>query len=40
MRKAYADLKAAKAKYGCDWRTAAFTMAVERVGQAALLRGL
>jgi glutamate dehydrogenase/leucine dehydrogenase len=40
MQKAYADLKATKAKHNCDWRTAAFTLAVERVGQAALLRGL
>jgi glutamate dehydrogenase (NAD(P)+) len=40
MTKAYADLKATRAKYNCDWRTAAFTMAVERVGQAALMRGL
>jgi len=40
MQKAYADLKATKAKHNCDWRTAAFALAVERVGQAALLRGL
>jgi glutamate dehydrogenase (NAD(P)+) len=40
MAKAYADLKATRAKHTCDWRTAAFALAVERVGQAALLRGL
>jgi glutamate dehydrogenase (NAD(P)+) len=40
MQKAYADLKATKVKHSCDWRTAAFALAVERVGQAALLRGL
>ena len=40
MNKAYADLKLTKEKYRCDWRTAAFVLAVGRVGQAALLRGL
>jgi len=40
MTQAFADLKAAKTKHGCDWRTAAFALAVERVGKAALLRGL
>jgi glutamate dehydrogenase (NAD(P)+) len=40
MQKAYDDLKATKAKHTCDWRTAAFALAVERVGQAAMLRGL
>jgi glutamate dehydrogenase (NAD(P)+) len=40
MNKAYADLKLTKEKYQCDWRTAAFVLAVSRVGQAALLRGL
>lgn len=40
MTQAFADLKGVKAKHGCDWRTAAFALAVERVGKAALLRGL
>jgi glutamate dehydrogenase (NAD(P)+) len=40
MRQAFADLSAVRARHGCDWRTAAFALAVERVGRAALLRGL
>lgn len=40
MTKAYADLKATRAKHGCDWRTAAFALAVERVNRASDLRGL
>jgi glutamate dehydrogenase (NAD(P)+) len=40
MTKAFADMKAVKTQYGCDWRTAAFTLAVGRVGKAALMRGL
>ena len=40
MVKAFADIKAVKLQYGCDWRTAAFTLAVARVGKAALMRGL
>jgi glutamate dehydrogenase (NAD(P)+) len=40
MTQAYTDLKATRAKHTCDWRTAAFALAVERVGQAALMRGL
>jgi glutamate dehydrogenase (NAD(P)+) len=40
MTKAYADLKAVKARFNCDWRTAAFTLAVERVSKASALRGL
>jgi glutamate dehydrogenase (NAD(P)+) len=40
MQRAYADLKLTREKYQCDWRTAAFVLAVSRVGQAALLRGL
>ncbi|MFO0849003.1 MAG: Glu/Leu/Phe/Val dehydrogenase dimerization domain-containing protein [Gemmataceae bacterium] len=40
MRQAFADLSAVKARHGCDWRTAAFALAVERVGRAAALRGL
>jgi glutamate dehydrogenase/leucine dehydrogenase len=40
MQKAYADLKQMKTRFGCDWRTAAFALAVERVARAAELRGL
>ena len=40
MVKAFADIKAVKVQHGCDWRTAAFTLAVARVGKAALMRGL
>jgi hypothetical protein len=40
MSRAYADLKAVKNRFGCDWRTAAFTLAVERVSRASDLRGL
>ena len=40
MVKAFADIKAVKVQHGCDWRTAAFTLAVARVGRAALMRGL
>ncbi len=40
MAKAFADIKAVKVQHGCDWRTAAFTLAVARVGKAAMMRGL
>jgi len=40
MTKAYEDLKAIRRRYDCDWRTAAFVLAVGRVGEAATLRGL
>ena len=40
MRKAFADLKAVRAAFGCDWRTAAFTLAVDRVAKASAARGL
>lgn len=40
MRQAYADLSAVRAKYGCDLRTAAFVLAVDRVAKATALRGL
>jgi glutamate dehydrogenase (NAD(P)+) len=40
MRAAYADLCATRAAHGCDWRTAAFVLAVSRVHQATLLRGV
>jgi glutamate dehydrogenase (NAD(P)+) len=40
MRKAYEHLAAAARKYSCDLRTAAFTVAVERVYRATLARGL
>ncbi len=40
MQQAYADLKATKAQYNCDWRTAAFALAVDRVAKASSARGL
>jgi glutamate dehydrogenase (NAD(P)+) len=40
MQKAYADLTAIRKKYNCDLRTAAFTLAVDRVAKATRLRGL
>ncbi len=40
MRRAYADVKAVKDEHNCDWRTAAFALAVGRVARAAALRGL
>jgi len=40
MRRAYADLKAARAEFDCDWRTAAFVLAVGRVARASALRGV
>ncbi len=40
MQKAYADLSAVRKKYGCDLRTAAFTLAVDRVATATRLRGI
>jgi glutamate dehydrogenase (NAD(P)+) len=40
MAKAFADLVAVRKKHACDWRTAAFVLAVERVARASSLRGL
>jgi glutamate dehydrogenase (NAD(P)+) len=40
MRAAYADLKEVQKQHGCDLRTAAFVLAVGRVGKATELRGL
>lgn len=40
MRKAFADLSAVQKKHGCDLRTAAFVLAVDRVARATRLRGL
>jgi len=40
MRRAFADLKAVRAAFGCDWRTAAFTLGVDRVAKASVARGL
>jgi glutamate dehydrogenase (NAD(P)+) len=40
MSQAYADLKKVKEKHQCDWRTAAFALAVDRVAQATKMRGL
>jgi glutamate dehydrogenase (NAD(P)+) len=39
MRKAYADLAAVQKQHGCDYRTAAFALAVGRVARATELRG-
>jgi len=36
----YADLKATKAQYRCDWSTAAFALVVDRVAKASEARGL
>ena len=40
MRKAFADLKTVKQRFGCDYRTAAFALAVDRVVKASELRGM
>jgi len=40
MRKAYRDIQQNKLIYQCDYRTAAFVLAVERVKRASILRGL
>jgi glutamate dehydrogenase (NAD(P)+) len=40
MVKAFADLKSIRNRFTCDWRTAAFTLAVDRVAKAADLRGV
>jgi glutamate dehydrogenase (NAD(P)+) len=40
MRQAFADLKAVRAEHNCDWRTAAFVLAVSRVARASALRGV
>ncbi|RMH36068.1 MAG: glutamate dehydrogenase, partial [Deltaproteobacteria bacterium] len=40
MDRAYADLRDARAKYNCSWRTAAFALAVARVARATALRGI
>ncbi|MGL6073467.1 MAG: Glu/Leu/Phe/Val dehydrogenase dimerization domain-containing protein [Fimbriiglobus sp.] len=40
MKQAYADLKAIRDQHQCDWRTAAFTLAVGRVARVTELRGL
>ena len=34
MREAYADLRSVRNKYSCDWRTAAFALAIGRVAKA------
>jgi len=40
MSKAYAELRAVKSKYDCDFRTAAFALALGKVAHATTLRGL
>lgn len=40
MRRAFADLDAQARKHGCDLRTAAFAVAIERVAHATELRGI
>jgi glutamate dehydrogenase (NAD(P)+) len=40
MRTAYADLKEIQKQHSCDLRTAAFVLAIGRVGKATELRGL
>ena len=40
MKRAYDDLKAVRKKHGCDFRTAAFALAIDRVHYATELRGI
>ncbi len=40
MRKAYADLRGMRRRFGCSFRTAAFALAIERVARATELRGV
>ena len=40
MRQAYANLKRVRTEHHCDWRTAAFVLAVSRVATASALRGV
>ncbi|MGL4419782.1 MAG: Glu/Leu/Phe/Val dehydrogenase dimerization domain-containing protein, partial [Gemmataceae bacterium] len=40
MRQAFADLTAVQKEFSCDYRTAAFILAVRRVAQATELRGV
>jgi glutamate dehydrogenase (NAD(P)+) len=40
MRQAFADLTATRQRFNCDYRSAAFALAVGRVARATELRGL
>lgn len=40
MQKAYLDVKEARKRYQCSWRTAAFALAISRVLHATQLRGV
>jgi glutamate dehydrogenase (NAD(P)+) len=40
MRRAYADLRATQRQHGCDFRTAAFALAIGRVARTTELRGV
>lgn len=40
MKRAFVELQATARKYGCDFRTGAFAMAIERVARATQLRGV
>ena len=40
MRRAFSELHQVKQKYQCDWRSAAYVLAVGRVAEASRLRGL
>jgi glutamate dehydrogenase (NAD(P)+) len=40
MRRAYDDLKEVRKTHGCDFRTAAFALAIKRVAYATELRGI
>jgi glutamate dehydrogenase (NAD(P)+) len=40
MQRAYVDLRATAKQYGCDYRTAAFALAIARVAKATELRGV
>jgi glutamate dehydrogenase (NAD(P)+) len=40
MRQAFLGVKASQQRFGCDLRTAAFALGVERVARATALRGM
>lgn len=40
MQRAYGELRDARQRHGCDFRTAAFALALDKVGHATTLRGL
>lgn len=40
MQRAYVELRASQKRHGCDFRSAAFALALEKVAHATTLRGL